>query len=52
MQPDMLLLPGPMVGAASRGPLAEALRAAGRRVILPDVLGAVGDMPPWADWPP
>ncbi len=48
---DFLLIPGPMVGAETLAPTAEALRLRGHGAQVPDVLGQSGRLPAWSDWP-
>jgi pimeloyl-ACP methyl ester carboxylesterase len=47
LQPDLVLITGPMVGASSWRPTAERLRASGWRVHVPDILGTSGTLPAW-----
>ena len=51
MTSQIVLIPGPMVGASSMSPTADRLRAGGMTVQVPDVLGAYGGMPRWSEWP-
>lgn len=50
MQPDIVLVTGPLVGASSWAPTADRLRAAGARVHVPDVLTRLGSVPLWSAW--
>jgi pimeloyl-ACP methyl ester carboxylesterase len=47
LQPDLVLITGPMVGASSWRPTAERLRASGWRVHVPDILATSDTLPPW-----
>lgn len=50
MQPGIVLVAGPLVGASSWEPTANRLRAAGVRVHIPDVLAGTGHVPSWREW--
>src|SRR2546430_2113594 len=50
MQPGIVLVAGPLVGASSWEPTASLLRAAGARVQIPDVLACAGAVPSWSKW--
>jgi hypothetical protein len=50
VQPSLVLVTGPMVGVESWLPTADRLRGSGADVQVPDVLSAVGGVPPWRAW--
>lgn len=50
MQPGIVLVAGPLVGASSWEPTASRLRAEGVRVQIPDVLACADRVPPWREW--
>jgi hypothetical protein len=50
LNPVIVLVAGPLVGASSWEPTASRLRAAGARVQIPDVLARAGRVPSWREW--